>query len=102
MTDADLQSLLGFVQQERRVCPMPQRWNELWQMLPDSRRVGTGWEPPLPLILGGWWESSNQSKRERLAEHLRWADIHGILKKTDLFLRTLPENEWLHEGDGPA
>jgi hypothetical protein len=49
-----LHDLLNYVRDNRRVCPVPQRWNELWEMLPDRKRVGNGWEPPLPLILAAW------------------------------------------------
>lgn len=37
-----------------RVCPQPVRWQELYEMLPDKKRIGNGWEPALPLILAAW------------------------------------------------
>jgi hypothetical protein len=39
-----------------RVCPQPVVWQQLWEILPDRRRVGAGWEPLSPLILAAWWE----------------------------------------------
>ncbi len=30
-----LKALLEYVRSNRRVCPMPQRWNVRWEMLPD-------------------------------------------------------------------
>jgi len=53
-----------------RVCPMPNNWNKLYQMLDGKRRVGIGWEPPLPLILAAWHETSDLLKAKRLEEHL--------------------------------
>jgi hypothetical protein len=50
-----LDDLIAFVRSNGRVCPKPMRRNELYDLLPDRRQVGAGWEPPLPLILGGWW-----------------------------------------------
>ena len=50
-----LNDLLEFVRTNERVCPQPQRWNELWKMLPNRKRIGNGWDPPLPLILAAWW-----------------------------------------------
>jgi len=52
-------------------------WNRLWELLPNRRRLGLGWEPPLPLILAAWWESSDSDKRNRFHFHLRWTSDHG-------------------------
>ena len=52
-----LSDLLDYVRSNDRVCPQPQKWNELWEMLPDRRRAGEGWEPSLPLILDAWWDT---------------------------------------------
>jgi len=49
-----LDEIIEFAQAEGRICPVPTRWNELWEMLPDCKRVGFGWEPPLPLTLAAW------------------------------------------------
>lgn len=92
-------SLFSFCKQNHRVCPLPQPWNQLWEMLPDRQRVGDGWEPPLPLILGAWWFSSNLEKMLRLEEHIRWAEQHGHLEQVDAFLRGLAESDWHHLGD---
>jgi hypothetical protein len=94
---ADLEQLLAYCSNNSRVCPQPQRWNELYQMLPDTRRKGAGFEPALPLILAAWWEATNSQKKERLKDHIQWASEHGALSKVDDFLRSLPEGEWHHE-----
>ncbi len=78
---------------------MPMRWNELYQLLPNRRRVGLSSEPAIPLILGGWWASSNLDKRRRLEDHLSWAAEHGALDIVDQYLRSLPESEWHHLSD---
>ncbi len=77
---------------------MPMRWKELYDLLPDKRRVGAGWVPPLPLILGAWPEPA-LLKMLRLEEHLRWACDHEVLNKVDQFLRGLSEIDWFHVGD---
>lgn len=94
-----LSALIDYCTADRRVCPVPHRWNELWESLPDRRRVGSGWEPPLPLILSAWWHTSNVEKALRLREHLNWAEAHGRLQEVDLFLRALPEDQWHHLDD---
>jgi hypothetical protein len=53
-----LKELLEYVGSNNRVCPQPQKWDELWKLLPDRKRVGGGWDPPLPLILAAWWHTS--------------------------------------------
>jgi hypothetical protein len=68
-----LNEVLAECEAHGRVSPQPQKWNELWELLPDRRRQGAGWEPPLPLILAAWHDSSDAEKRERLRLHLRWA-----------------------------
>jgi hypothetical protein len=89
-----LESILALTQQDKRVCPMPQAWQRLYKLLPNTRRVGNGWEPPLPLILGAWDYSSDEDKRARLQEHLRWADAHQALPAVDQFLSTLEPDQW--------
>jgi hypothetical protein len=88
------QALLGHVREKGRVCPVPQRWNELWEMLPARRRVGHGWEPPLPLILAAWWDTSAFMKRALFQEHLRYAAAYGVLGDINRYLRALPEEDW--------
>ena len=50
----EVEDLCRHVQSEGQVCPMPLKWKELYEMLPDTQRVGSGWNPPLPLILAAW------------------------------------------------
>src|SRR5436309_2524782 len=50
-----LEQLLSYCRENGRVCPVPTRWNELYQMLPETRQKGLGWEPSSPLILAAWW-----------------------------------------------
>jgi hypothetical protein len=94
-----LEELLTFCRDNERVCPVPQEWNRLYEMLPDKSRRGAGWDPPLPLILAAWWEASDVQKQERLEQHLRWAAERGALDQIAQFLRSLSESEWHHVGE---
>ncbi len=96
-----LEQLLVYCREKGRVCPMPSHWNELWEMLPNKSRRGGGWEPPLPLILAAW-ETSPESKQERLECHLLWASDKGVLEKVTQFLVSLPESDWHHRGEWPS
>ncbi len=94
-----VQNLIAYCRENGRVCPMPQRWSALWEMLPNRTRVGAGWQPPLPLILGAWHDTPGLLKMLRLAEHIEWAAEHGGLEAVARFLRALSEDEWFHIGD---
>jgi hypothetical protein len=93
-----LAALLAHVNADHRVCPLPLKWNELWELLPSRRRTASGgWEPPLPLILAAWGATSNAEKRARLDEHIHWAASHGSLDQVDHFIRALRQDDWLIE-----
>jgi hypothetical protein len=95
-----IDSLKEYVTANKRVCPMPGKWHELWEMLPNKKRKSSGgWEPSLPLILAVWDEAPGLLKILRLKEHIEYADKHGVIDKIDTFLRSLPEEEWFHIGD---
>ena len=96
---ATLEQVLADAQRNGRVCPQPQRWQQLYELLPNKRRAGGGWEPALPLILAAWWDTPALSKMMRLREHLEWADTHGCLDRASQFLAGLKEDEWHHLGD---
>jgi hypothetical protein len=75
---------------------MPQQWNTLWLMLPNRSSKGASWQPAPPLILAAWAETPALLKSLRLREHIEWAEKYGALNKVDMFLRSLPESDWLH------
>ena len=96
---ATLEDVLAEGQKNQRVCPQPQKWNELYQLLPDKRRKGNGWEPALPLILAAWWDTPALLKMLRFREHVEWASRHGALDAVHDFLTTLDETDWHHLGE---
>ena len=96
---ATLAEVLAEAKKNRRVCPQPTKWNELYQLLPNKRQVGTGWEPPLPLILAAWWDTPPLFKAMRLQEHIEWASKHGALDVVYHLLTSLDEKDWLHYGE---
>ena len=94
-----LDALLEYVQNNNRVCPVPRRWTELWEMLPERQRAGPGWKPALPLVLAAWRGIPAAMKAIRLEEHIRHASKHGKLAEVDRYLRGLPEGDWAHLSD---
>jgi len=93
MPDKKLTLLLEYVQANGRVCPNPLEWKALWEMLPDKQRIGSGWNPPLPLILGAWSEPAIL-KILRLKEHIRYAAEHQVLDQVDEYIRGLKPDQW--------
>jgi hypothetical protein len=91
--------LLRYSREKKRVCPMPSQWNALWEMLPNRKRAGGDWEPPLPLILAAWHDIPANLKMLRLEEHINWAEQHDVLDEVGKFLRSLPESKWAHIGE---
>lgn len=87
--------LLSYVFSNNRCCPRESRWHELWEMLPKENGVN----PPPPLILNGWLYSSGIEKMMCTRIHIEYADQHGAIDAVDAFLRSLPEEDWLHFGD---
>ena len=94
-----VEDVLAEAQKNKRVCPQPQKWQELYELLPNKKRKGLGWEPALPLILAAWWDTPAMSKMLRLREHIEWAALHGCLDQVHGFIQSLSEDEWHHIGD---
>jgi hypothetical protein len=89
-----LHDVLAEASKDGRVCPQPKVWSRLWELLPERRRVGVGWEPPLPLILAAWWEASDSEKRSRFHSHLWWASEHGAIEPVAHLLSSLKPEDW--------
>jgi len=96
---ATLETVLAQIQANNRVCPMPQKWQQLYELLPNKRRAGAGWEPSLPLILAAWDNTPAMSKMLRLREHIEWAAAHNCIDEVHTFLEALPEEQWHHVGE---
>ncbi len=91
---SDFNPILGEIAGSDWICPQPMKWNALYQMLPDTKRVGHASEPPAPLILAAWWEASDEAKKNRFLEHLKWAEDHGCMAEVLSFLRGLRHEDW--------
>jgi hypothetical protein len=93
----NLEDVFAEADKNGRVCPLPMKWNELYELLPVKKRIGNGWEPSLPLILAAWQDTPIISKKLRLKEHLEWAANHGCLDIVYNFLLKLREEDWFHD-----
>lgn len=83
-----------------RVVPQPKKWNELYGLLKNTRQIQSGgYEPPLPLILAAWRESTALEKKNRLLVHLSWAVAQNQGNEILMFLHSLKESDWVHENE---
>src|SRR5688572_10465584 len=78
------------------VCPEPRLWYDIYQRLVEATQGGRTLiaKPPRPLILGGWWGSSDLEKQVRWRETIEWAKLWGL---SDL-IGELPD-ERMHKVD---
>jgi len=89
---SQLTSLEQFCRSDGRVCPLPVYWVRLWEMI---AKASPDKEPPLPLILAAWNETTHLDKMVRLVEQLEHAEKNGTLGAVDSYLRELPLSRWL-------
>jgi hypothetical protein len=88
-----LETLWGYCASNSRVCPMPMKWNDLFNTLKGHENLN------LPLILNGWEMSSSLEKHMRFEEHIKFAATHDQLDEVGKYLRTLSEEDWAHYGE---
>lgn len=79
------EELIAYCRSDGRICPQPMSWHALWGILTDVAQEEGLALPSLPLILGGW-SAFDWQKRDRLKEHLAWADEAGCLSVAAEFL----------------
>jgi hypothetical protein len=87
-----LQGAVEMARRMNRVCPLPEAWQALYDMLP--RQPAPGALPPPPITGQAWSRSSDLEKRLRLREQLEWAAALGKLDEIYDFLRKLPGKSW--------
>lgn len=94
------ESLWEYCKANGRIVPLPTPWSALYDILAEKRQLpGGGYESPLPLILAAWNSTTGLEKQERFRQHFQWAYDHGQLDQIGAFLRSLPEDKWLHVGE---
>ena len=92
---ATVDEAMQIARRNNRVCPRPNYWQDLYDMLPGKKRG----KPTPPLIGPQWNLSSAINKRTCLREHLEWAAEQDVLERVIMFMRGLPEADWFHMND---
>ena len=81
-----------------RVCPQPERWQELFAMFEQHVACQPWPLPPEPLTGAAWAGTQALAKRMCLREQLEWAAAHGCLGKAFDLLQNLQEADWHYMG----
>ena len=87
------------VKKNNRVCPLPLKWNAMWEILNKNKGNHDDEELLVPLILAAWGITSNLEKIVRLQSQIRWASKSGCLPEVYEFLVNLNEDDWHHLKD---
>ncbi len=94
--NSELDLFLSEVFVNERICPMPNKWNDLFSLI--QRKADTT-NLSVPLILGAWWVTSNLDKKVRFKNHIEFAYQNGLINEVKSFLLNLEENQWHHLKD---
>lgn len=80
-------ALLDYCGMEGRVCPAPDAWRRMWQLLDACATDRKPLHPPAP-------DEPTNSLKWALVDHLLWADQLGLFGKVDHYLRGLAADQW--------
>jgi hypothetical protein len=91
-----LKDLSDLCNQNDRVCPMPNKWNDLYEIVTtkDHDLGNDQVMPHMPLILGAWWDTTDGDKRNRLSEQLKWCQENNRSDIAWAYLNSLKDDEW--------
>jgi len=86
---ADFVALKAYCSEKNRVCPLPEFWYEMYQIITGRKKS----DIPPPLILGAW-ALSQEEKSARFILHLDYSVSNGTLIQVDEYLRGLLDDQW--------
>ena len=93
MKKETFETLWEYCTNNNRVCPMPMKWNDLFNLLKGHEKLD------LPLILNGWEMSSPLEKNLRFKEHIQSAQDTEQIEEIGEYIRLLKEDDWAHYGE---
>lgn len=93
MKKEKFETLWEYCASNNRVCPMPMKWNDLFNILREKEKL------KLPLILSGWEMSSPLEKNLRFKDHIKSAEDTSQIEEISKYLRLLKEEDWAHYGE---
>jgi hypothetical protein len=94
-----LDAAMLVARRNNRVCPRPDRWQELFALLPPRKTLRGVQNPPGPIVGPVWKVTASLTKRLAFREHMEWAERQGVLESIMDFMQSMPEADWLHMGE---
>jgi hypothetical protein len=94
-----LESAMLVARRNNRVCPRPQRWDALMELLPARKSLRGSQQPPAPPTGAAWAVTPPLTKRLCFREQIEWAEREGVLENVMAFMQAMSEEEWLHMGE---
>lgn len=94
-----LDAAMLVARRNNRVCPRPERWQELFALLAPRKTLRGMQHPPAPVIGAAWAVTPPLTKRLAFREHIEWAERQGVLENVMAFMQSMPETDWLHMGE---
>lgn len=94
-----LDAAMLVARRNNRVCPRPESWVKLSELLPARKTLRGTQPPPAPLTGPAWQVTPPLTKRLCFREQIEWAERQGVLESVMAFMQALPEEDWLHMGE---
>jgi hypothetical protein len=94
-----LDSAMLMARRNNRVCPRPERWNELSKLLPTRRTLRGSQQAPAAATGAAWAATPSLTKRLCFRGQIEWAEREGALETIMTFMQSMSEDEWLHMGE---
>jgi hypothetical protein len=91
-----VQDVMVEARRYNRVCPQEPQWQRLHALL--LQQPAPEEPPPPPMTPSEAAVAPPLAKRLRVRDQVEWAERHGLLREVLGFLRSLPEEDWLHIG----
>lgn len=94
-----LEAAMLVARRNNRVCPRPERWQELYEQLPPRKTLRGTQNPPVPPLGSAWAATPPLTKRLLFREHIEWAEATGSLETVMAYMQSMAETDWLHMGE---
>ena len=94
-----LEGAMLVARRNNRVCPRPDAWNALSELLPPRRSLRGLQKPPAPATGAAWAITPPLTKRLCFREQVEWAEREGVLESIMDFMQAMSEDQWLHMGE---
>ncbi|TSC95891.1 MAG: hypothetical protein Athens101426_547 [Parcubacteria group bacterium Athens1014_26] len=102
-TNETFETLWKYCISNNRLCPKLEKWNNLYDSLKNREKLsghGGPREPADPYILYYNWDQIIPIEKQfQFERYIQWASDNNQLEEAGEYLRSLPEDDWIHFGE---